>query len=256
MCKNKDREDYRRQIYAVVVISVFSGFLALITIASGLWFIVYVKNFVVIVERYMRDVFWGYTALGLYLIVFVFFEICGTLRRDGRVLLVSIVLLVGLLTCEAGVWVYMYLEKQYTAADVLENLKLYCCEHCLVRYEVDQTFTCSISTATVDTIDQAYVQCSNHINQWFQYVMWGVLGLGAGRVAVEVLLLLLTIMLRHLIELASRSNRVTPDSSPAYSDTPHTDSNTDLSIEWAVQDVTDDSYLTIGYYTPRKNGAF
>ncbi|KAL5460516.1 hypothetical protein EMCRGX_G033967, partial [Ephydatia muelleri] len=254
MCsKNKGREDYGRQICAVVVLSILGGLVALITIAAGLWFVIYVKNFVAIVERYMRDVFWGYAALGLYLLVFVFFEICGTLRRDRRVLLACIVLLVGLLTCEAGVWVYMYLEKGNTSTDILENLKLYCCEHCLVRYDVDQTFMCSISTSTVDTMDQAYAQCSNRINQWFSKVMWVALGLGAGRVALEALFLLLTIMLRHLIFLAPRSNQVAPSPSDAemFADVSDVDS-----IAWTVEDFKGDDYVTNGSYSLQKTGAF
>ena len=66
---------------------------------------------------------------------------------------------------------------------------------------------------------------------------------------MQALFLLLTIMLRHLIVLAPRSNQVAP--SPSDADVSDVDS-----IAWTVEDFKGDDYVTNGSYSLQKTGAF
>ena len=70
---------------------------------------------------------------------------------------------------------------------------------------------------------------------------------------MQALFLLLTIMLRHLIFLAPRSNQVAPSPSDAemFADVSDVDS-----IAWTVEDFKGDDYVTNGSYSLQKTGAF
>ncbi|KAL5456943.1 hypothetical protein EMCRGX_G034171 [Ephydatia muelleri] len=211
--KGRGVEDYGRQIRAILAFAVFGGLVALGTVATGLWFVLYVRNFVVIVEDYMRNVFWGYAALGVYLLLSVIVVIYGAHRNDRRILLACLVLLLGLLVCEADLWVFIYLQKENISAAIRSNLRLYACTECAVALYVDQTFTCSIATATLQDGDLAYVNCSSRIEHWFSVVVWAVLGFGVGRIALEGLLLILVLMLRYVLLQTPKENQVAPESS-------------------------------------------